>query len=253
MEQLLALAPAAFLGGIISFLSPCVLPLVPGYLCFAAGLQFQEMQNLAAEGKAARAIVPSAAAFVAGFSAVFIALGAAAAAINPLLIAHQLLLAQIAGGAIIILGLYIIGILPIASFMPFFAREMRFTTSDAPKLIPHWMLAFVMGLAFAFGWTPCIGPILASILALAATRESLGEGVILLALYAAGLGVPFMLAAFGVERFLRTSKRLARHGLMAKRIGGGVLVLTGFGVLSGRLQSGGAYLLDWFPLLGRLG
>ncbi len=254
MDGFFASALAAFFGGALSFLSPCVLPLVPGYLCFAAGLQFAELSELDKKGEATRRILPGALAFVGGFSAVFISLGAGASAINPLLLAYQAELAYLAGGAIIILGLHVGEIIHI----PLLAREARLQDNlptDKNRLGARAPLfaAFIMGLAFAFGWTPCIGPILATILALAAARDSLGEGVILLAIYAAGLGLPFILAALGVGRFLAASQKIKQNMVWVTRGAGGLLVVTGGLIMAGSLQSLASYLLDWFPFMATLG
>ena len=249
MDGFLASAFAAFFGGALSFLSPCVLPLVPGYLCFAAGLQFSELSELDKKGEATRAILPGALAFVGGFSSVFIALGAGASAINPLLITYQGELGQIAGVLIIALGLHVGGLINI----PFLAREARLQSQSVKKSRAPLVAAFVMGLAFAFGWTPCIGPILATILALAAARDSMGEGVTLLAFYALGLGLPFIFAALGVGRFMSASQRIKANMVWVERGAGGLLVLTGGLIMMGSLQSVATYLLDWFPFLSRLG
>ena len=153
MDGFLASALAAFFGGALSFVSPCVLPLVPGYLCFAAGLQFSELSALEEKGQAAQRILPGALAFVGGFSAVFIALGAGAAAINPLLLTYQSELAYLAGGAIIILGLHVAELIHI----PLLAREARLQDNSAVRQSRAPLVAaFIMGLAFAFGWTPCL-------------------------------------------------------------------------------------------------
>jgi cytochrome c-type biogenesis protein len=249
MDGFLASAFAAFFGGALSFLSPCVLPLVPGYLCFAAGLQFSELSELDKKGEATRAILPGALAFVGGFSSVFIALGAGASAINPLLLTYQAELSQIAGATIIALGLHVGGIIHI----PFLAREARLQSQTIQKSKAPLVAAFVMGLAFAFGWTPCIGPILATILALAAARESMGEGVTLLAFYALGLGLPFIFAALGVGRFMSASQRIKANMVWVERGAGALLVVTGGLIMMGSLQSMATYLLDWFPFLSQLG
>ena len=174
MESFALSALAAFAGGALA-LSPCVLPLVPGYLCFAAGLQFNELTDIDTPRAAARRVLPGASAFVGGFSAVFIALGAGAAAVNPVLLAHQDILAQVAGGFIIILGLHVGGLCHLATFGPRSppAGALRIGASGAPTAS---LCCLFHGCRFAFGWTPCIGPILATILALAAARDSLGEG-----------------------------------------------------------------------------
>lgn len=249
MDGFLASAFAAFFGGALSFLSPCVLPLVPGYLCFAAGLQFSELSELDKKGEATRAILPGALAFVGGFSSVFIALGAGASAINPLLLTYQAELSQIAGATIIALGLHVGGIIHI----PFLAREARLQSQTIQKSKAPLVAAFVMGLAFAFGWTPCIGPILATILALAAARDSMGEGVTLLAFYALGLGLPFIFAALGVGRFMSASQRIKANMVWVERGAGALLVVTGGLIMMGSLQSMATYLLDWFPFLSQLG
>lgn len=249
MDGFLASAFAAFFGGALSFLSPCVLPLVPGYLCFAAGLQFSELSELDKKGEATRAILPDALAFVGGFSSVFIALGAGASAINPLLLTYQAELSQIAGATIIALGLHVGGIIHI----PFLAREARLQSQTIQKSKVPLVAAFVMGLAFAFGWTPCIGPILATILALAAARDSMGEGVTLLAFYALGLGLPFIFAALGVGRFMSASQRIKANMVWVERGAGALLVVTGGLIMMGSLQSMATYLLDWFPFLSQLG
>ena len=250
MDGFLTSALAAFGGGALSFLSPCVLPLVPGYLCFAAGLQFSELEKLEAAGAAKQIILAGAVAFVAGFSTVFILLGAGAAAINPLLLAHQQVFAQLAGGLIVLLGLHVAHILR----LPFLERELRFASAGSPtRAHAKLATAYLMGLAFAFGWTPCIGPILAGILALAATRESLGEGVLLLAIYAAGLGLPFILAALGVGRFIATARHIKKYMAHIERGTGGLLVATGLLIMFGTLQSLGSFLFELFPALGVLG
>lgn len=249
MDGFIASALAAFGGGALSFLSPCVLPLVPGYLCFAAGLQFSDLSALDEKGGAVRAVLPGALAFVGGFSTVFILLGAGAAAINPLLLAHQHMLAQIAGGLIIVLGLHMAHVVR----LPFLEREARLMGAGPSRQQTTLLTAYVMGLAFAFGWTPCIGPILATILALAAARDSLGEGVGLLALYAAGLGLPFILAALGVGRFMAASRAVKQHMIWIERSAGGLLIVTGLLIMLGTLQSLASYLLDWFPALATLG
>ena len=253
MDSFIASALLAFGGGALSFLSPCVLPLVPGYLCFAAGLQFSDLAKLQQQSRARRAILFGALAFVAGFSTIFIALGAGAAAINPVLLAHQQWLGQVAGAVIIVLGLHLAQLIR----LPFLHREARLlgatNRGGGGASSPTLLTAYIMGLAFAFGWTPCIGPILATILALAAARESLGEGVGLLTFYAAGLGLPFILAALGVGHFMAASASLKKHLGIVQRTTGGLLIITGALIMSNNLQLIASYLLDWFPALATLG
>src|SRR5689334_209597 len=185
--------PAAVLAGLISFLSPCVLPLVPPYLVYLTGATIEHVANDDGVRAAKRAVMTAALMFVLGFSTVFVALGASASYIGGFIRAWSAQFSILAGIVIIIMGLHFLGLTRIGLLM----REGRLT---APKPVGLWG-AYVMGLAFAFGWTPCIGPILTTILAVAASESSVGQGMILLAIYSAGLGIPFLLAAFGIESF----------------------------------------------------
>ena len=242
---------AAF-GGLLSFLSPCVLPLVPGYLCFAAGMEFDELAE-ADKGTIYTRVLPTAFAFVLGFSVVFISLGAGAAAINPLILGHKEILGKIAGVFIIALGLHMTGLIRFSFLQKELRLNSRIDTQDTKT--PQWQLlaAFGLGIAFAFGWTPCIGPILATILTLAASSESLTQGIILLTAYALGLGIPFILTSLGVSYFLQTSARLKQNMRMIE-IGTGILLAaTGILIYLGSLQNLAGYLLDWIPFLAKLG
>jgi len=243
---------AALAGGILSFISPCVLPLVPGYLCFAAGLNFNELTDEDNQTEVRSRVLNGTIFFVLGFSTVFIMLGASASMLSGLLLSQKDILGQIAGAVIIIFGLHMMGLFKIG----FLSREARInsTIDRSPRSKAQQLIAaYIIGLAFAFGWTPCIGPILAGILAIAAGQENMLQGVTLLAIYAAGLGIPFVLAALSVSRFLATSKRLKRHMALIERLSGGLLVLTGILIMSGSLQALATYLLDWFPALSQLG
>ncbi len=234
----------ALLGGVLSFVSPCVLPLVPAYLSFLTGASLAELEaggHVATKRVAGRAL-----AFVLGFSTVFVALGAGASAVSAALRAHLDLFSMIAGALVIVLGLHFMGLFRIT----FLDREARFQTASRP-MGPAG--AYLVGLAFAFGWTPCIGPILGAILAVAATREGLGEGVGLLAVYSAGLGVPFLLAALGVGAFMRAIKPLKRHMRAVEIMVGVLLIATGAAMMTGVLQSAGTVLFDWFPWLQNVG
>lgn len=242
---------AAALGGLVSFLSPCVLPLVPAYLCFVAGTSLDRVLDQST-GQASlsrdlsRRMLLSALAFVLGFTVVFVALGASASAIHRLLIGHLDILARIAGAAIVLLGLHVMGVLR----LPVLNREVRLQPSARGGTLGG---AFLVGLAFAFGWTPCIGPILGTILAIAAHDDRLVYGVSLLTTYSLGLGVPFVLAALGMRAFLRVSVHLRRHMRALERGTGALLVLTGALIFAGSLQSLSYYLLDAFPGFARLG
>jgi cytochrome c-type biogenesis protein len=240
---------AAAGGGIASFLSPCVLPLVPAYLCLVAGTNLEELEaQTSGEGKPAINIkvVTMAFLFVLGFSTVFILLGASATFINRLLLQHMDILSQIAGIIIVIFGVHMTGLVRI----PILYREARFNTIDKPQ---NWLGAYVIGLAFGFGWTPCIGPILGTILALAASDSSLTHGVSLLAVYALGLGVPFMLAAFAINPFLRFIRRFRKY-FKALEIGtGAIIILTGVLIFTGQFQILAYWFLELFPGLANLG
>ncbi len=251
---------AAAAGGALSFLSPCVLPLVPAYLCFVAGTTLDQLAGAgagteagmqgsaaAADPALARRAVLASLAFIAGFSTIFILLGASASAISHLLVQHIAVIAKVAGVVIIGFGLHYMGLLRIALLN----REARFS----PKPRPEFGLlgAYVVGLAFAFGWTPCIGPILATILTIAASRQDLSYGVSLLAVYALGLGIPFFAAALAINPFLRFVRTFRRH-LRKVEIGAGLLmVVTGLLIFLGSLGMIGTYLLDLFPALARIG
>ncbi len=236
--------PAAALAGLLSFLSPCVLPLVPPYLTFIAGTTIEEVANVR-EASARRDILIAAALFVCGFSTVFVGLGASASVVGQVLREHLRLLSVLAGGAIIVMGLHFIGVFRFALLY----REARL---DVQKPVGAWG-AYVMGLAFAFGWTPCIGPILAAILAVAASQETAGKGAALLAAYSLGLGAPFFVAALAIEPFIRWMKRFKRHFGVLERVVGVLLILTGVGFLTGSIQDVSFWLLQTFPGLAAIG
>jgi cytochrome c-type biogenesis protein len=238
---------AAFFAGLLSFVSPCVLPLVPPYLCFLTGTSLEQMTGEEGEARVPMSVVmPPAAAFVLGFATVFVALGATASAAGQVLRDHIYLLSQIAGVAIIVMGLHFLGVFRLA----FLSREARYHHDSKPAGLAG---AFAIGLAFAFGWTPCIGPVLAPILGIAATEETVAAGAGLLAVYSAGLGVPFLLAALGIRQFLAFMKRFRRHLGVVEKAMGGLLVVTGVLFLTGGLQTAAYWLLETFPVLGRIG
>src|SRR5580704_2236042 len=228
--------PAAIGAGLLSFLSPCVLPLAPPYLCYLAGTS---LEALAVEGEAdARRDAVIAA-------VVFVALGATASFFGALLRQWSHVLSIAAGVGIIAMGLHFLGAFQIGAMM----REKRVEIAKPPGL---WS-AYLMGLAFAFGWTPCIGPILAAILAVASAEETVASGAGLLGAYALGLGFPFILAAFAMGPFLHVARRFrSQFGRLEKGVGA-LLVLTGVAFLTGGMQSVSFWLIDAFPSLGRLG
>lgn len=236
---------AAIFAGVLSFLSPCVLPLVPPYLVYLAGTSLERLADAEPEPMVRADAVFAALLFVAGFSTVFIALGASASVVGRLVQAWSAELSIVAGIAIIAMGLHFLGITHFTVLM----FEKR-----APMARPVGLWgAYAMGLAFAFGWTPCIGPILATILAVAASKETVLKGAGLLAVYSAGLGIPFILAALAVEPCAVFIARFKRHLETVEKAMGGLLVLTGIAFLTGFVSTASFYLLEWFPALGRIG
>jgi cytochrome c-type biogenesis protein len=240
---------SAAAAGALSFLSPCVLPLVPPYLCYMAGVSVDDFrqENLQARGSPARlALISASLAFVLGFTTIFVALGAGASTIGRFLRVWQEPLAIAAGALIVIMGLNFLGVLRI----PLLSREARF---QAPGKPASAAAAYVMGLAFAFGWTPCIGPVLGPILTLAGGRGTVGEGAALLAVYSLGLGVPFMLAALFSGAFMRFLARFRLHLGRIEKIIGALLVVAGLLFMTGGIRIASYWLLETFPALGQIG
>jgi cytochrome c-type biogenesis protein len=237
--------PAALIAGLVSFLSPCVLPLVPPYLIYLTGATIEHVANDEPDSSSKRAVMVSAAMFVLGFSTVFVALGASASLIGSLIRAWSAQLSIIAGIVIILMGLHFLGLTRIGLLM----REGRLAMA---KPVGLWG-AYAMGLAFAFGWTPCIGPILAAILSVAAAEATVTRGAALLAVYSAGLGIPFLLAALMVEQFSSLLARLKRHLVNVERAMGVLMVLTGIGFLTGAVSNVSIWLLETFPSLQNFG
>jgi cytochrome c-type biogenesis protein len=236
---------AALFAGVLSFLSPCVLPLVPPYLVYLAGTSIERLADNEPEPMVRGDAVLAAVLFVAGFSTVFVAFGASASAIGGLLRAWWNVLSIVAGAAIILMGLHFLGLTRFAVLM----FEKRVPMSRPVGL---WG-AYAMGLAFAFGWTPCIGPALGTILTVAASKETVTQGAELLAVYSAGLGIPFIVAALAVEPVTAFLARFKRHMEIIEKAMGGLLVLTGIAFLAGFVSEASSYLLEWFPALGNIG
>ena len=234
---------AALIAGVVSFLSPCVLPLVPPYLVFLAGTSLERLADREPEPRVKRETVLAAALFVLGFSTVFVALGASASVVGSLIRAYSEILATVAGIAIIIMGMHFLGLTQIALLM----REKRV---EVAKPVGLWG-AYVMGLAFAFGWTPCIGPILAAILAVAASEQTVARGAGLLAVYSLGLGIPFIIAAFAIEPFAAFLARFKTYLHRVEQAMGAMLVLTGIAFLTGSINQVSVWLLEMFPVLGQ--
>jgi cytochrome c-type biogenesis protein len=213
--------PVAFAAGLVSFLSPCVLPLVPGYISMLSGLSMEELKAVASE-RVTALILRNSVAFVVGFSVVFVTLGASATAVGRFLLSQRGIFNIVAGAVIIIFGLHLTGLVRI----PFLYREARMNTIAPRRGVVG---SFVLGFAFAFGWTPCIGPILTGILALAAIRNTVFQGMFLLAVYSAGLAIPFLLTGFGVGKFINFYGRFRKHMQVVEVLSG--VLLIGIGAL----------------------
>lgn len=231
------------LAGLVSFLSPCVLPLVPPYLGYLGGTTIDQVT--AEEGLEARVwrrVVLASVFFVLGFTTVFVGLGAGASVFGQLIQTYRAELSFIAGAIIILFGLHFLGVLRI----PLLYSEARYHGSARGA---SYLGAYIIGLAFAFGWTPCVGPILSTVLLLAANEASLGSGVALLLVYSLGLGIPFILAAVAIRPFLSFMKRFKRHLGTVEKVMGVLLVLTGILFLTGSMNWLGPWMLDTFPWL----
>ena len=229
----------AFGAGLVSFLSPCVLPLIPGYISYISG---QSLQNILETKKIN---LFSLILFCLGFSSVFVILGASASFLGQALLQNSELLRIIAGIIIIIFSLQLIGLINI----PYLNFEKRFDAKESR----NFLFPYVIGLAFGFGWTPCIGPILGSILALASIEETLTRAILLLIFYSLGLAIPFVLSGYLIQRFLLFSKNFKKNIRLVMKIGGSILLITGVLILTNQLQSLGYYILNIFPFLQNFG
>ena len=246
---------AAFGAGVLSFISPCVLPLIPGYLSYVSGLSLDDLRGGAGaagarEGTAVAVVAPPAArrrvvvaslAFILGFSLVFVSLGASASAIGQLLMSRLTILSKIAGAIIIIFGLHTMGVLRIE----WLYQEKRVQTTQRPA---GFLGATLVGIAFAFGWTPCIGPILAGILAVAAIQDTIGDGVRLLSAYSLGLGVPFFATALAINRFFAAFARIRRHYHKIELVSGALLVAIGVLIFTNRFTIIAQWLTPYLPV-----
>jgi len=241
---------SALIAGALSFLSPCVLPLVPPYLCYMAGISVEQFRGggaAVAAGPGVRSnVLISALFFTLGFATVFVALGAGASSIGMLLRQHLDILAKIGGLIIVVMGLNFLGVFRIGIL----AREARFQSGGKPATLTG---AYIMGLAFAFGWTPCIGPVLGAILGVAASRETVGAGAGLLAVYSLGLAIPFWIAAGFSGAFMRFLSRFRRHLGTVEKVMGGLLVLTGLAFIFGYVSDMAIWFQQTFPILMKIG
>jgi cytochrome c-type biogenesis protein len=231
---------AAFAAGFLSFVSPCVLPLIPGYISFVSGVSLDEMRGESSTTASRSQVFITSLAFVLGFSIVFVALGATATAIGKFLLDQLPLLSKIAGAILIVFGLHTMGVFRLA----FLETEKRMHTQRKPA---GPLGAFLVGLAFAFGWTPCIGPILGGILAIAGSKNSISEGVTLLAVYSLGLGIPFLLTSLAINQFFGAAKRIRRYYHAIELTSGALLIAIGVLIITGQLTIITRYLQPYLP------
>nr|CRH07840.1 putative Cytochrome c-type biogenesis protein CcdA [Candidatus Magnetococcus massalia] len=238
----------AFTAGFLSFISPCVLPLVPAYISFMSGVSVDEMRTAGESGnkELTRHATLHSIFFVLGFSLVFIGLGATATALGQMLFDYMEMLSKVGGVLIVIFGLHYMGLFRIGMLN----LEARLNVDKKP---PGLMGAMLIGVAFAFGWTPCVGPILASILALAGGQETINQGIGLLAVYSLGLGLPFILAGLAINRFLIFFGAMRKHMHKVELVAGGLLVIVGVLIFLGDMTLISSVLIEWFPILGELG
>ena len=230
----------AFGAGFISFLSPCVLPLIPGYISYISG------ESLGDIVEKQKKVILKTVLFSLGFSLVFISFGATASFIGNILLENSNTLRIIAGTIIIIFSLQLIGILN----LNFLNQEKRFQTKNYSN---NLFFPVLVGAAFGFGWTPCIGPVLGSILTLAAVESSIGKGILLLSFYSLGLAIPFILSGYGISKFLAFSKNFRKNIKIVSVTGGVILLITGILILTNKLQALGYFILEALPILGNLG
>ena len=231
----------SFLAGIISFLSPCVLPLIPGYISFINGTTLEGLED-----KKKNFIFRETLLFSVGFSIVFISLGATATMFGSLMLEYSRIFTFIVGVIIIFFSLNMIGILQFRLLN----QELKYHFHNQ---ITKPYMSLLVGIGFGFGWSPCIGPILGSVLALASLETTLMKGIILLSIYSIGLAIPFILSGLYITKFLVFSKKTRIHIVKIQKISGYILLVTGVLIVTGKLQTLGFYLLDWFPFLAKLG
>ena len=231
----------AFLAGLISFLSPCVLPLIPGYISYISGTTYNQLIE-----KKNNLIVIKTIFFTLGFSFVFIALGSTASLVGKFFLTYSEIFRIIAGIIIIFFSLQLIGIIN----FNFMNKDIRILTNQYSN---NLVFPLLVGAAFGFGWTPCIGPILGSILALAAIEENINKSILLLSFYSLGLAIPFIISGILIDKFLFFSKSFRKYILAITKVGGVILLLTGIAILTGKLQFLGFFILEYFPSLGDIG
>ena len=231
----------AFLAGLISFLSPCVLPLIPGYISYISGASLDKLIEKKNDLVLIKAIF-----FALGFSLVFISLGSTASLLGKFFLDNSDTLRVIAGIIIIFFSLQLIGIIN----FKFMNKDIRFFTNQYSNSLAFPLL---VGMAFGFGWTPCIGPILGSILTLSAIEENINKSILLLSFYSLGLAIPFIISGILIDKFLIFSKNLKKYISTITKVGGAILLLTGIAILTDRLQIFGFFILEYFPSMGNIG
>ena len=231
----------AFVAGLISFLSPCVLPLIPGYISYISGTSLDKIKE-----KEKNLIFFKTIFFTLGFSFVFIALGSTASSVGKFFLINSNIFRVVAGVIIIFFSLQIIGIIN----LNFMNKDIRFFTNQYKN---NLAFPFIVGAAFGFGWTPCIGPILGSIITLAALEENISKGVILLTFYSLGLAIPFILSGVLIDKFLLFSKNFKKYMLVITKVGGTILLFTGIAILTNQLQVLGFFILEYFPYFENIG
>ena len=231
----------SFFAGFVSFLSPCVLPLIPGYISFINGTTLENLED-----KKKNFIFKETLLFTLGFSVVFISLGATATFFGSLIFKYSTFFTYFVGIVIIFFSLNMIGLLQLRLLN----QELKYHFHNQ---ITKPYMSFLVGIGFGFGWSPCIGPILGSVLALASLETTITKGIILLSIYSIGLAIPFILSGLFITKFLIFSKKTRMHIIKIQKVSGYILLITGVLIVTGKLQTLGYYLLDWFPILGKLG
>ena len=230
----------AFFAGLVSFLSPCVLPLVPGYISIVSGSSLEQLKAQEKDSSLLRTVLVNSAIFIVGFSITFILLGASATWIGQVLVSWRQLLDKIAGLVLIVFGIHVLGFVKISALY----QDKRFHNVGKPRGI---LGAFVLGLVFAFGWTPCLGPILAGILTIASTKQTVTEGMFLLAVYSAGLGIPFLMTSFALNKFLSFYGRFKKHFHAVEMVSGALVIAVGVLMITDSLTR----LASWLSFLNR--
>jgi len=237
---------AALFAGLISFISPCVLPLVPAYISFISGVSVEDLRQAERRQQTALRLMASSLLFIAGFTVVFVLLGATATVVGSFLLQNLGFLSKAAGVVLIIFGLHVAGLIKI----PFLNYEARFQTGGKPTSA---IGAFLVGSAFAFGWTPCIGPILGAILAIAGSQDTVGKGMLLLLVYSLGLGIPFFLTAAATQRLLSAMNRVKKHFKTVELVSGAFLIVVGVMMFFNLFTALNGILVRWFPWLTKIG